>query len=184
MSANVRSIEAIRDFRATVQKFAEEVEGALEAVQIELQRAFDWIEHDRPHYWQLQTRRGFDLVAQTRVALSTCQMRKVAGRQPSCIEEKQACAAAKRRLEHCQQQIERVKHWNVKIHHDANEFRGRMGTFQRSLGQELPKLIALLTRTIDVLERYADVLPSDGENTAPRERKPATPLDSSDVAES
>jgi hypothetical protein len=182
MSARVRSIEAVREFRAAVQVFLEEANGSLQALQLELQRGFEWIEHDRPKYWEVQTRRAFDLVAQTRTALSTCQMRTVAGRRPSCIEEKQAYAAAKRRLEQCQHQIERVKHWNMKLHHDANEFRGRMSALGRALERDVPQLLALLLRTAEILERYAEIAPVD-EQAASTPSAPEPPRMSNVAAE-
>jgi hypothetical protein len=164
-AANVRSIPAIRDFRSAVQVFLEEANGSLDMIRMGLQRAFEWIEHDRPQYWQAQQRRAFDLVAATRTALETCQMRKVAGRQPSCIEEKQAHAAAKRRLEECRERIERVKKWSIKLHHDANEFRGRMSSLGRALEQDVPKLLALLERSAAILEAYADIAAGEPDAT-------------------
>lgn len=158
-AANVRSIAAIREFRAAVQVFLDEAHGALELLRMELQRAFEWIEHDRPQYWEGQMRRAFDLVAQTRAALETCLMRTVAGRRPACIEEKQAHAAAKRRLEHCREQLDRVKQWTVRLHHEANEFRGRLASLQRALEHDVPKLLALLQQTADILEQYAEIAP-------------------------
>jgi len=158
-SANVRSIDAVRDFRAAALVFQEEARGALEAIRMELLRAFEWIEHDRPHYWEGQIRRAFELVSQTRSQLETCLMRTVAGHRPTCIEEKQAHAAARRRLEHCREQLDRVKKWTVRLHHDANEFRGRLAGLQRTLEQDLPRLLALLQRTAQILEQYAEIAP-------------------------
>jgi len=172
-SANVRSIPAIRDFRAAVQVFLEEANGSQDMMALELQRAFEWIEHDRPQYWQIQQRRAFDLVAQTRTQLETCLMRTVAGRRPSCIEEKQAHAAAKRRLEHCREQIETVKRWSVKLHHEGNEFRGRLSSLRRSLDQDVPKLLALLRRSADILEQYAEIAAASPDEQPAPEPKPA-----------
>lgn len=157
MSANVRDIQAIRDFRAALIKFADQAESALQSLQTETNRALEWIEHDRPHYWTVQVRKAFDLVAATRTALNACQMRTVAGRRPSCIEEKQAYEKAKRRLQHCQEQVERIKRWNVKIYHDADEFRGRLAGLRRVLDHDLPQAQALLEKTATILESYADV---------------------------
>jgi hypothetical protein len=165
-AANVRSIAAIREFRAAVQVFLDEAQGSLDLMRMELQRALEWIEHDRPHYWEGQMRRAFDLVAQTRTALETCLMRTVAGHRPSCIEEKQAHAAAKRRLEHCREQIDRVKKWTVRLHHEANEFRGRMAGLQRALEHDVPKLLALLQQTADILEQYAEIAPAVADDAA------------------
>lgn len=166
-AANVRSIAAIREFRAAVQVFLDEARGSLDLMRMELQRAFEWIEHDRPHYWEGQMRRAFDLVAQTRSALETCLMRTVAGHRPSCIEEKQAHAAAKRRLEHCREQLDRVKKWTVRLHHEANEFRGRMASLHRVLEHDVPKLLALLQQTADILEQYAEIAPPAADDAAP-----------------
>ncbi len=162
-SANVLSIERIREFRNAVQRFLEELSRSLDSIKLELQRAFDWIEHDRPNYWKAQTRRAFERVAETRTALSTCLMRTVAGRRPSCIEEKQAHEAAKRRLQHCQNQIERTKQWGYKIRHEANDFRGRMAGLQRLTESDLPRLLALLDRTVAALENYAEIVSAEGD---------------------
>ncbi|MCA8996991.1 MAG: hypothetical protein KDA80_08395 [Planctomycetaceae bacterium] len=159
MSANVRDIDAIRHFRASLLKFAEELERALQSMFLEVQRGREWIEHDRPHYWTVQTRRAFDLVAATRSALNTCQMRTVAGRRPSCIEEKQAYERAKRRLQHCQEQGERIKNWTVKVHHDSDEFHARLARLGRLLESDIPQALALLERTIATLESYAEIAP-------------------------
>ena len=164
MSANVRNIEAIRDFRAALMKFAEEAESALQSMQMDTHRAFEWIEHDRPHYWTIQVRKAFDLVAATRSALNTCQMRTVAGHRSACIEEKQAYAQAKRRLQHCQEQVARVQRWGQKVRHDADEFRGRLAGLKKLLDVDIPKALALLEKTAMVLESYAEIGPPPGEN--------------------
>lgn len=124
---------------------------------MEIQRALAWIEQDRPAYWTGEVRRAFDNVAATRVALNTCQLRTVAGRHPSCIEEKQAYERAKRRLQHCQDQVEQVKRWTVTIHHEADEFRGRLSSLRQVLDSGIPKTAALLERTLTALEAYAEM---------------------------
>ncbi|MEZ6057685.1 MAG: hypothetical protein R3C01_13375 [Planctomycetaceae bacterium] len=156
-NANVRSIPVIREFRGAVQLFLEEAQGSLDAIAMEMQRAFAWVEEERPHYWERQSRRAFDQVAQARSALHTCTMRTVADHRPSCIEEKQALAAAKRRLEHCQEQMKRVQKWAVKIRHEADEFRGRLSGLRRLLENDLPELLAQLDQAATALEAYADI---------------------------
>lgn len=159
MSGNVQvtSIEAVQEFSPTLAVLQEELKAVLSAVQIEMQRAIGWIEQDRPRYWQSQLKRAFDKVAETRTALTTCQMRTVAGRHPSCIEEKVAHTAAKRRLEFCQEQIELVKRWGVKLHHEADELRGRMAGCQRLAESDLTKSMALLANVVESLERYSGI---------------------------
>jgi hypothetical protein len=171
--AHVLSIPAIRDFQTALRKFQQELALSCDMLGAEIQRAIAWIEYDRPAYWSAQTRKAFDGVAETRTRLNTCLMRTVAGRRPSCIEEKQACEQAKRRLQHCQEQVRRVQQWAVKIHRESDEFRGRMARVRRLLDADLPQMDALLERTLTALESYAGMAapaPSDdtpGDDSAP-----------------
>jgi len=157
MSANVRDIDAIRDFRTKLMRFAEELESCLQGLQLELQRAFEWADQERPHYWGNQARRAYDQLAAARTAYETCRMRTVAGHRSACIEEKVAFNKARRRLEDCQQQTERVRKWSMKIHHDADEFRGRLASLRRLVDADIPQALASLERTSTVLEQYAEI---------------------------
>jgi hypothetical protein len=157
MRAKVLSIPALRELKAAVLTFQQEAQSGLEVAQIELHKLVAWIEQDRPAYWQGQTRRAFDQVAATRAALASCQMRTVAGHRPSCIEEKKAHAKAKLRLELCHEKLKRVQHWSVKLQREIDEFRARIAAARRLVEQGLPKTVAILERSIDALEAYAEV---------------------------
>jgi hypothetical protein len=154
-NAQVRSIPTLRDFKASLTVFRDDSSSAIDMMLMELHRAMEWIEHDRPAYWQNETRKAFELVAATRTALNTCLMRTVAGHRSSCIEEKQAHAAAKRRLQHCQEQIDRIRRWAIKIRHEVDEFRSRLSVLRRRLDGDLPNSILLLDRMAASLEAYA-----------------------------
>lgn len=156
-SANVHAIPEVRQFRAAVLKFREEAAAGTEAIQMELQRITQWISQDRPLYWTQQTRKAFDHVSATRIALQSCLMRGVGDRKPSCIEEKQAHEAAKRRLQHCQEQVERTTRWSVKLSHETDELRGRLAGLRRVFEADAPALADLLLRIADLLEQYADI---------------------------
>jgi hypothetical protein len=157
MSVQVRDIDAIRRFRLQLMRFAEELEGALQSMQQEVQKSFEWIDHEAPHYWTSQIRRAYDLVASTRMNYESCRMRTVAGHRAACIEEKQAYERAKRRLQHCQEQKERVRQWGQKIHHSADEFRGRLSAIRRLLDVDIPEGLAYLANTVSILEKYAEM---------------------------
>ncbi len=165
-SAKVTDITAVRAFKVALIEFEEEASSALEMMQMQLHRTLDWVEHEQPAYWTKQIQIGFEKVSQARTALSTCQMRTVAGRRPACIEEKQALAKAKRRLQHCQEMLPRVKKWAVKLTEESDEFRGRSSAFGRIVEMDLPRMIALIERTAASLEQYADVAPGPEDETS------------------
>ena len=107
--ANVHSVEAVRDFRGSLQRFGEQATDCLDSLHAQVHRMIDWLEHDRPAYWQQQVRTGYDRMADARQSLQRCQMKTVGDHRPSCIEEKQALARAKARLEYSQHKLEVVR---------------------------------------------------------------------------
>ncbi|MFO1092119.1 MAG: hypothetical protein U0992_02245 [Planctomycetaceae bacterium] len=166
MRANVLSIPALRDLKAGILKFQQEAQGGLEAAQMELHKLIAWIEQDRPAYWNSQVRRAFDQVAATRAALMSCQMRTVGGHRPACIEEKKAHQKAKLRLEHCHEQLKRVQQWAVKLQREVDEFRARVAAARHLVEHGLPQSLAMLDRSIDALEAYAEVPQPLAQGTA------------------
>lgn len=156
-SANITRLDVLREFRSALIKFGDEANACLEAMQSESLKGLQWLEHDRPAYWQAQLKRAFELVAQSRTALSTCQLQKVAGRTPACIEQKVAHRRARERQQYCEQQLKVVRKWNIAASHEVDEYRGRVTALRRCVDGDIPHMIGLLDRSIAALESYAGV---------------------------
>jgi hypothetical protein len=157
-TANVRSIEAVRDFRIAMIIFHQNVLDALMTMQEQVYSALQWIENDRPRHWHQQELKAFDQISEARIALEGARMRKsMDDYRPSLIEEKQALKDAKDRLTYCQEKMRIVKAMSLKVRHEADEFRGRMSQLERLLETDIPKMIALLERMLTALEAYAEV---------------------------
>ncbi len=160
--ANVKSIEAIRDFRVALIKFAEKVSDAVESMKDQVFHAVSWVELEQPRHWHQQELTAYDRVAEARIQLEVSKMRKeTADFRPSLIEEKQALNAAKRRLEYCRQKVQLVKTAAYKVRHEADEFQGRLSQVDRLLETDLPNMIAMLERMVSSLEAYAEVSTKD-----------------------
>ncbi len=171
-NANVQSVDALRDVRLALIAFGERTSSALGELRSKIDRTMAWLEQDRPLYWREQERRAYDSVATTRIAYETCRLRTVGGRHSECIEEKIAHQRAKARLEYCKQKIEVVRRWNVEASRQIDEYRGRAAPLQRRVDEELPNVVAMLSRMIDALEAYADIGPATTD--------PAISLDSAE----
>lgn len=155
--ANVRSIDAIGDFRTALLVFNERVNDALMALQEQVFYALDWVENDRPRYWRQEVLDALDSVAESRNAMENNRMRKEGfGFRPSLIEEKKALALAKQRLAYCQEKVEIVKQTGIDLRQETDEFVGRLSQLQRLVETDIPKMVGLLERMILVLERYSE----------------------------
>ena len=53
-----------------------------------------------------------------------------------------------------------VRKWMVQAEREANEYRARTSTFQRTLEHDVPMMIAQLNRMIDAIESYSEITPS------------------------
>lgn len=156
-SANVKSIEALHFFRASVLKFQENVRLSVSALEMQLLKMMGWLERDRPNFWKREIEKCYREMGEARVRLHKCQMRRVGDFRPTCFEERKDHEKSKKDLEFAQKQIPVVKYWNVCAHHEANEYHGRTSQLTQMLERDIPELLALMNQAIDRLEAYNNV---------------------------
>jgi hypothetical protein len=152
--AQVRSTQAIEDLQASLAKFRQRVQAALDALDAELHRAADWVEHDRPGHWRNATHKAEDDVHQAKIELERCLLFSLAGERPTCREQKAALKAAKDRLRYCQEKSDVVVRWQRNFRHESFEYDGRIGKLRRMLEHDVPKARAVLAKIIRRLDEY------------------------------
>jgi len=153
-NAKVSSIDAIVDFRVALIRFAEDVTSSLTSLQMEVDRSREWIEHDRPMYWNRMFRKQYDNVATARQELSACKRRGVGDKKPSCIEEEQKFKKAKRRLEEIEEIVNTIPRWKTKLGRAGDEYKARVSGLQRFIDTDIEKAILLLERMTTILDEY------------------------------
>ena len=156
-SANVLSIEAIRDFEAALIQFYEVASRTTGNMSQQSQHMLQWLEMDRPVFWKRQVEIGHDRLAEARTRLTQCMMRRTGDFKPSCFDEKKALERAKRDLEFARAQINIVKQWIVKSRKESEEFNGRQAQLTRLLEGDIPRMVALLRRIVEKLDQYTNI---------------------------
>jgi hypothetical protein len=146
-SANVRSIDAIRDFRVALAKFCEQGNHALAAVDIEINRTLDWLGHDQFKFWKEEIRRREDRVNEAKIDLHRCQLSKnAAGETPACSDQK--------RLADAEEKLENVRRWLHIIEHEVSEYRPPSQQLASTIDSTLPRALSMLERKLASLEAY------------------------------
>lgn len=182
--ARVSSVEAVARFYAAVRVFQDEAEHALLTLDQQVAKVLAWYDYDFPHYWKEQVRKSFDEVARARAAYETCRMRTVAGHRSTCYEEKEALAAAKRRLEYVQDKVEVVARWAGRLHKVIDEFRAQSGRFRQYVEGDVEKSALLLQRMLTSLESYLGRgINAEGSAAVPTTSEPDEPGPSNRKAE-
>ena len=185
--AKVRSIDTLREFRVAVSNFGSAASQSMAAVEVEIRRTLDWLQHDQVKFWQQEVRRREDKVGEARQELSRCLISTTAGgTQASCTDQKVALEKAKKRLDQAREKVEIVRRWGQVVEQEVGDYRGPAQQLTTMLDADLPRAMALLARKIQALEEYANLMSegaaaepspqsSSADSTTSVARKPAEP---------
>jgi hypothetical protein len=178
-AAKITSIDVLPLLAAAIQKFRSEAGAAVEDLETEVRRGLEWIHHDRREYWTTELRRAQDALVQAKIQLQQATvMRRVADRDPSCVDEKRAVERAKRRVETAQRKIEAVRHWAGVIDRASDDFRRARTQFSTWLDADLSRAAASLDEMSESLVTYISMQapsappPTASVVEAPKEEPP------------
>jgi hypothetical protein len=153
-SARIQSTDAVGLLAGALRRFAEENSTALIDLELELNRALQWVHEERRDYWADQVRRAWEKIDQARQELDRCLANAVADQRPSCHEERKALERAKRRLRFTEEKVEAVRRWTHTTDRESLQFRVASGQLSGWLQAEFPQALASLGRMANALESY------------------------------
>jgi hypothetical protein len=159
MSADVRSIAAVIDWRADLTNYADSLGEAMAGVDLEIRRAFDWLEEQLAK-WKQAIRDGEQEVAHARAELAQRKFPTWDGREPDCTVQERNLRRAKARVEHAEEQVEIVRRWIGRLPKLIDEmFTGPSRRLKGMLEADVPVALAELAQRIASLESYAQLRP-------------------------
>jgi len=153
--ADVKSIDTLAFVRTAFASFAHEANQALGEIEIQGQRAVEYICMDRAAYWKNEIRRANDLVNKAIKDLEHCRtFKKVGDNTPSCIEEKKALEKARKRLAFAEEKAELVRKWTPVVQQQFRETGVRVVRFRDVIDVDCPRAMAQLERMLRALDQY------------------------------
>lgn len=154
-AADVRSIDAVRDWHAALAEYGDGLAEALAGVELEIRRAYDWLAEQQAR-WQRAIRECEEEVVRAKAELSQRKFPTWDGREPDCTVQEKALRLAKARLEHAEDQVARCRQWSGRLPKLVDElYVGPSRRLANFVEAELPKGLADLARRIASLESYA-----------------------------
>jgi hypothetical protein len=148
-SANISSIDAIREFRAALGTFIEDSRNALTSVEMENRRLNEWVKNTQRLYWINEVKRRREKMNEIRGEL---HRRKLSGAGDT--EAKEAVRIAKNRLQVAEQKFEVVKKAAPILQHAIDEYLGLARPLGDMLTGELEHCMGLLERMAEALDDY------------------------------
>jgi hypothetical protein len=168
--ADVKSLDALAFMKAALAAFVHETGQAVSEVELQGQRAVEWITVDRAAFWKAECRRATDAVTKAMQDLEHCRtFKKVGDHQPSCAEEKKALEKARKRRDFCERKAEAVRRWTPVVQQQYREACVRLVRFREVIDSDCPRAMARLEKMLKSLDAYTAVAgprPSAGGDAA------------------
>ncbi len=159
MTADVRSIDALRDWLAQVAKYRATSAEALSGVQMEIRRGCDWVA-EQGQLWSRAVRTCEEQVVQAKAELSGRKFADYSGRDPDTTIQERNLRRAQAKLEHAHEMVAKCKSWAGRLPKLIDEtYNGRARRLGLTLDGELAQAVAQLDRRIAALEAYAGLRP-------------------------
>lgn len=183
MPADVRSIQTVLDWRADLANYGEILAEAMAGVDLELRRAFDWLE-EQLALWKRAVRSCEEDVVRAKAELSQREYQTFDGRVPDCTVQEKNLRVAKARLEHAQDKVELVRRWIGRLPKMIDEVHtGPSRRLKNLLEADVPNAVAELGRRAAALEAYADLRPDCAPAPIATAVAPAAPAANTNTAE-
>lgn len=160
--AEVHSIDALRDLRAALAVYGEDVLAALGAADAEIRRTVQWLQQDRPYFWQEQIKRRRERVATAKADLFRLRLQKTPEHHPSLAEPKERLRLAEAALQDAERRLMLTRKWQPALQQAVIEYHGAVQRLKDAASADVPRAMALLTRIVEALEAYLQVQPPDG----------------------
>jgi hypothetical protein len=156
-AADVRSIDTVREWHASLAEYGDGLAEALAGVEMEIRRAFEWL-NEQGARWQRAVREREEEVVRAKAELSQRKFPNWDGRMPDCSVQEKALRLARARLEHAEDQVEKCRAWVGKLPKLIDEvYRGASRRLSNFLEVDLRKGLADLGQRLAALESYASL---------------------------
>jgi len=152
--ANVRSVDALRDFKNALIAYAEEARNALNGVDMEVRRTRDWLDRDQLMYWQTQVKKRNEMVSQARADLFRRQISQGNSGSVSDSDQKEALRIAIQRLRNAEEKLAKVKKWSPVLQSAIAEYNSTARPLGDRIAGDLVNSLALLDRMVASLDAY------------------------------
>jgi hypothetical protein len=153
-SANVLSLQTLKDFKLAMITFAEDARNSLSGVDIERRRMRDWLERDQLGYWQSQIKRRQEDLMQARADLHKRKISQQGSDAVSDAEQKENLREATRKLRVAEEKLAQIKRLIPVLHHAIDEYHSHSQPLGDHLSGGFEKSLFTLEKMVGSLEAY------------------------------
>lgn len=154
--AQVRSVDALDSFRASLIVYLSQARPALEEVTAEVVRTRVWLETEQRTYWESQVRRRRKELEQAQAALFSA---RIGNLRHESSAELMLVQRAKRALDEAENKLRVLKKWNQDFEGRVQPMVKQMEKLHTVLSNDMVKAVAYLAQVLNTLSAYAELHP-------------------------
>lgn len=152
-SARISSVQSLRDMKAALVEFAEQVNNAFAMVDSEIGRTTQWLQQNRPAYYAAAVRKAEDAVVRAKSDISRKQYMR-APEVVSVVDEKRILDKLKRRLDELRQRQEAVRKWGPRWEREAMMYKSSCRALSDFAQATVPRATERLEKMAVAIEEY------------------------------
>jgi hypothetical protein len=161
--ARIDNVDALREFRTRLIKFAEVVQTALADAEGEMARVLVWLETEANTYWTGQIRKRHEAVEKAKDAVRQKKLFKSpTGSQQSAVEEEKMLRMAQKKLEEAEEKLKNVRRYTPRLQKEISIYKGGVQRLATTVSADIPMAIGRLDRMVAAVEAYAALSVSGG----------------------
>jgi len=153
-SANIKSPEIIRRFRAEYVSFDNECRKAVDGIRTSVQRVQNWLQGEQRLYWKRQVRKRREEAEVAKRNYKFARYGADPRQKQTAEDQRKIMMKAIRRQEEAEQKLKTVQKWAMTLSHEAVKNLMPCETLSSKLASLTPRAIHSLDRMLDNLDLY------------------------------
>ena len=142
-----------------------------------MRRTGQWLQQERPYYWQEQIKRRREQVAAAKAEVFRRKLQKTPDHHPSLSEPMEILRRAEASLQDAEKRLILVRKWQPLFHQAVLEYHGSIRRIKDLAASDVPRAVTVLTRMIDALEAYLRVAAPSGLAPSPAPETGSLPME-------
>ncbi|MDP7009628.1 MAG: hypothetical protein QGI78_08670 [Phycisphaerales bacterium] len=152
-SANVKSLDALQEFRSALIDFIDKAKRATTTAESEISHMQGWLSNTQLMHWKYAIRKREEKLAQAKSELFRATISQPDNpRGPT--DQVRLVRRRKEEVEHAKKKLHNTQRWGRILEHENHEYRAAMTPLTASLEGELQKAVAKIDNAIVALELY------------------------------
>jgi hypothetical protein len=154
--ANVRSIDAITDCRASLIKYIEAMRIALSEALSDVRRVQQWVSGTKKQEWTQRGKKCTQRLANARSDLERAMIARPDAHPSMFTDQKRAVSKAKRNIEECEYKLKQIAKWTRELEREGMLFRAGLQRLNRIIDGDLDRGVAWMAALLDHLANYVN----------------------------